>query len=265
MEGEEYVQQLTDIAISSTRMLKYKIDDIMDYALLETDTIRINHGPGTIRDMLNEVQDILKLQFDHSMIKFSVFISDNVPETVFTDHKRIKQVLLNLVFNALKYTERGFVLVIVDCEYPQHNKVTKYKGYDKCKLRFSVSDTGCGIEKKKRMNIFNLFSSANSKHNEDNSEKYMMESSELMGIGLAFCHQILKKMHSELKLTSTINIGSTFNFSLEADFPSDHVEEIIVPANVSIGGFIQNNESMQMIAMQAAMKNQTFDGLKERV
>lgn len=112
--GDEYLERLSEIAISSTRMLKYKIDDIMDYSLLETNTIKINNHLGSLREMLGEVQELLNLQFDHSIIKFSVFVGDQVPDLVYMDHTRIKQVLINLIYNALKHTEKGFVIVIVD-------------------------------------------------------------------------------------------------------------------------------------------------------
>ena len=121
--------------------------------------------------------------------------------------------LINLIFNALKYTERGYVTVIVDWEYQHNIRFNERERLRNCTLNFAVSDSGWGIKKKKRMNIFELFQNAKADRIPMSSDRDVMESSELMGIGLAFCHKILEKMGSRLKLSSVVNVGSTFNFS----------------------------------------------------
>ena len=207
------IQQFVKIALSSTSMLMHKIDDIMDYSLLETNTLNLRMEEFDIRKMMNYIQDMLLHQFDNKLLNFSIYVADSVPEIVYFDQKRVKQVLINLIFNALKYTERGYVTVIIDCDYP---KTLKFKDHDRlhhCTLNFAVSDSGWGIRKKKRMNIFELFQNAKVDRIPVNSDKDVIESSELMGIGLAFCHKILEKMNSRLKLSSVVNVGSTFNFS----------------------------------------------------
>lgn len=84
------------------------------------------------------------------------------------------------------------------------------------------------------MNIFELFSNAKVNGCPINSDKDVMDSSELMGIGLAYCHAILKKMDSVLKLTSTVDIGSTFNFNLNAKYLTVEESQKEIPGNVSI-------------------------------
>lgn len=102
------------IARSSVEMLTSKIDDILDYALLETNTLTLKPVEFNIRLLLKEIEKILNLQFDHKILNFSIFVAKDVPEIIIYDYKRIKQILLNLVFNALKHTEKGYVSVIVD-------------------------------------------------------------------------------------------------------------------------------------------------------
>ena len=109
-----------------------------------------------------------------------------MPEVVIHDYKRLKQVLLNLTFNALKYTEKGYVTVIVDCEFIQNSRTTLHSA-PQCQIHFAISDSGCGIDKKKRLNMFDLFSSAKSNFCDSTSNsKDFIQSSELMGIGLAY-------------------------------------------------------------------------------
>ena len=215
IKDDEHITQFLNTAISSTMMLLNKIDDIMDYSLLETNNLKITKEKFNLRDLLSDVQNILSYQFDNHIINFSVFVADHVPNIVTHDYKRIKQILLNLVFNALKYTEKGFVTVIVDWEFVKRSNKRTIYNYDQqteCILHVSVSDSGWGIEKKKRMNMYELFSSAKSDYYDNKTSKSFIEASELMGMGLAYWHKILKKMDSKLKLCSAINVGSTFNF-----------------------------------------------------
>lgn len=75
--------------------------------------------------MLKEIENILNLQFDHKIINFSIFVAEDVPQIISYDYKRLKQILLNLVYNAMKYTEKGYVSVIIDCKFVA--KLQKFK------------------------------------------------------------------------------------------------------------------------------------------
>lgn len=101
-----------------------KINDILDFSLLETDTCELHPIKFNIRNMLVHIEDILNLQFDHKMIVFNTFVHDRVPTLVYYDHKRLKQILLNLIYNALKYTEKGFVSVTIDCKPIEARKMS---------------------------------------------------------------------------------------------------------------------------------------------
>lgn len=146
-KDDEKLTEYTNIAISSIGMLTSKINDIMDFSLLETGTLELKPVEFNLRGLMQSVEDVLSYQFDHKMINFSVFIAKNVPEVLTYDHIRLKQILLNLIFNAIKYTEKGYVIVIVECSYANKmfkfkNNKTAYKGKTECQLRFSISDSG---------------------------------------------------------------------------------------------------------------------------
>ena len=145
---EDHIQQFVNIALSSTNLLMYKIDDIMDYSLLETNTLKLRLEECSVRDMLSNIQDILWLQFDNSLLNFSIYVSDTVPDIIVLDNKRVKQVLINLIFNAIKYTEKGYVTVIIDCQFNKQERLDRNSKYQSLTLNFAVSDSGCGIEKK---------------------------------------------------------------------------------------------------------------------
>jgi len=112
---DENLMRFVKISISSWNMLKSKIDDILDYSMLETNSWKITKEPFDIRNMMTEIEDMMALQYDPSNITFRVFVSDSIPDIIYHDEKRLKQILVNLIFNAIKFTEKGFVVVVVDC------------------------------------------------------------------------------------------------------------------------------------------------------
>lgn len=95
-------------------MLKSKVDDILDYSMLESDSCVLNYQEFSVHELMADIEDLVSLQYDPKVINFKVYVSDVVPATVLHDKKRIKQILLNLIYNALKFTERGFVIVVID-------------------------------------------------------------------------------------------------------------------------------------------------------
>ena len=219
---DENILKYSTISISSWNMLKYKINDILDYSMLETGSWVIKIEEFNLRELMIEIHEMILLQFDPKLITFRVYVSNLVPLTVFHDSQRVKQILLNLICNALKYTEKGFVTVLVDWVYPKLSRTTSFSRFTrKCykiwNLHFAVSDSGCGIEKVKRMNLFKMFSEAQITENQD-----VNASSKLMGIGLAFWYNMLKKMNSKLELTSAINYGSTFSFKIDVEYLTDN-------------------------------------------
>jgi signal transduction histidine kinase len=225
---DNYLLDFVNIGQSSIKMLTSKIDDILDYSLLETNTCSLKFEKFEIRKVLSEVHDIMMTQFDPKMINLSIFAADHVPQFVKHDWKRIKQILINLTFNALKYTEKGFVTLIVEWEYTDSciDKFKKRKyGVENQEwlLYFAVSDSGCGIEKKRKMNLYQLFSNSRMRDYAIESDKDVHSSSQLMGMGLAYCHKMLTKMNSNLELTSAINIGSTFSFTLKVEYIANKI------------------------------------------
>ena len=225
---DDHLQNFIKIAISSVNMMIHKIDDILDYSMLENESLEFKFAPFDVRALLFKLEEILSHQYDKNNIKFSIFISDSVPQSIIFDERRLEQVILNLAFNALKYTEKGFVTIIVDLVKQDESKgvkmVNKARNTKQCTLSFSVSDSGCGIEKKKRMNLFELFSDANQTcYNTDDD---ILKSSRLMGMGLTYCHRILKKMGTKLTLTSAIKVGSTFSFEIKTEYETNQVQDI---------------------------------------
>ena len=187
----EYFLNVMD---SSTNFLLNKINDLQDLIELESDQFSLNFEEFSIKDVGNEVVNFTKLQLDKKEIEVKLVISNQIPDKIFADRKRITQILLNLLSNGIKYTESGEVVLII--------------GIRKDKIQFKVIDTGIGISVDKQRNIFTLYGTASMDHRE-------MYSAKLAGLGLSISSLLCKKMGSELQVKSALNQGSTFYFSVD--------------------------------------------------
>jgi CheY-like chemotaxis protein len=235
---DDDILKFLDISISSCEMLKSKIDDILDYANLEANNLVPKSESFNLRKLMIDIENLVEYQYDKNRTKFNIYISEKVPEFIVHDEKRIKQIMLNLVYNALKYTEQGFVNVVIDCSYPPRkleSVLTKLKRKPNylCNLHFYVSDSGCGIDKKLRLNLYKMFNDF-----DINESANLTKSSKLMGIGLTFCQKMLNCMGSELEMTTVPKIGSTFKFILKSNYikgQGDYSPEVIRQVNTPGG------------------------------
>ena len=140
-----------------------------------------------------------------------VDIDKTIPKFIIIDGVRIRQILFNLIGNAIKFTEKGYIKLKVENIYKDDIK-------SKIDLIFSIEDTGIGIEENNLETIFNAFEQANNQ----NIAKYGGT-----GLGLAICSKLVHMMNGEIKVKSKKNIGSTFTVLLR-DIPISSIEDEIV-------------------------------------
>ncbi len=133
---------------NSGEMLLELINDILDFSKIEAGGMRLEPIPCNLRDMVEEVHEILAVKIKEKGLDFKVRIAKDVPKEVLIDPVRIKQILLNLIGNAVKFTEKGHVEVSVKVKEDTEDKVT---------LKFEINDTGIGIDKAKQSKIFEKF------------------------------------------------------------------------------------------------------------
>ena len=202
---DERQQQYAAMLQESGRTLLTVINDILDFSKIEAgqlDLERIAFAPDA---MLEETVALL-LEPAHQkglLLRPEVNAVTPVP-SVLGDPDRLRQILINLLNNAVKFTERGEIVV----------KLTvKYVDADRCSLRFAVQDTGIGIEAAVQERIFEAFAQA------DGSVSRRYGGS---GLGLAICQRLLHLMDSQLKLKSRPGQGSTFCFELQLPIAPSH-------------------------------------------
>ncbi|MDZ7773526.1 MAG: ATP-binding protein [Balneolaceae bacterium] len=194
-EQEEYVRT---IKIGGENLLSI-INDVLDYSKMESGRMEIEEESFDLSELVQDVFDLFKLEAAEKDLNTAWQIAPDVPSQIVTDKVRLRQVLLNLIGNALKFTEEGEVqLNVENCGQ---------KGPGQC-IRFAVSDTGIGISEEKQKELFQSFSQVDSSRTRSHGGT---------GLGLAICRSIVEMMGGEVDVDSREGEGSTFYFHIMVD------------------------------------------------
>ena len=188
-------RELLSVVKFSANSLLDIINDILDISKIEAGKLTINPEQFHLRDLVKQVMTILNLRAESNDVSLLCEISPQIPNHVIGDELRIRQILVNLVGNAIKFTDAGgAVIVRVDLESSD-----KYSH----KLHLAVSDTGIGIPKNKLEAIFDPFTQA------ENSTTRKFGGT---GLGLSISKKLVELMDGKLWADSIVNVGSTFHF-----------------------------------------------------
>lgn len=185
-----------DIKIAGNMLLAL-VNTILDYSKLEAGKMEMIEAEYSLTQMIFEVESVVKNRIESKNLAFHVDVSENIPDHLYGDDVRLKQILINLLTNALKYTEKGGIRLGV------YGTVLKDQ---KVHLLISVRDTGLGITKEDQEKLFDRFA----RFDEQKNRKV-----EGTGIGMSLVKGLLDMMHSELKLSSMYGKGSDFYFEIE--------------------------------------------------
>lgn len=177
------------------------IGDILDFSKIESGNLSLEEETAEIRPLIESVCELLATKAHGKGIELVAVAEAAVPVAVRTDRMRLKQILINLVGNAVKFTESGGVRIAVALQADERTF-----------LRFSVEDTGIGVPEHKRQEIFEEFVQADSSH----GRKF-----EGTGLGLAISRRLVSAMGGEIGLTPNPNGGSVFWFTIPAIGPLD--------------------------------------------
>ncbi|MGH1396364.1 MAG: sensor histidine kinase, partial [Trichormus sp.] len=183
------------------------INDILDIAKIESNKLELYIEAFDIQKLLLVVADICRVKAEEKHIGFICQVDSNLPTTVYADKKRLQQVLINLVGNAIKFTQDGIVTLTVEVVNYSRNS----KDLQVTTIRFQIVDTGIGMTNAEIATIFLPFEQVGS-----NSQK-----SAGTGLGLAISHQIVQMMGSEIQVKSIYGQGSQFWFDL--DLPTANI------------------------------------------
>jgi PAS domain S-box-containing protein len=199
-EQQEYIET---IRLSGDALLNV-INDILDFSKLESNEIELEEHPFRIETCIEETFDLFALQADQKNIDLVYWIDEKIPPVLVVDAIRLRQVLVNLVSNAIKFTEHGEIYINV-------SKTSEKDG--KVELLFSIQDTGIGIPSDQIHKLFRPFSQIDS----SSTRKYGGS-----GLGLAICARAVALLDGHIWVESNSKEGSTFRFTINV---SEHIQD----------------------------------------
>jgi len=185
------------------------LNDILEFSIIESGSLSLKSEPMRVESLVEGVVKLFGPQAETKGIRLAADVSSDTPDVILADSERLRQILMNLVCNAVKFTHSGSVSVGVAPE------LLKNGGSG---IRFTVKDTGIGISQEQQTRLFQPFSQVDS----SSSRQYGGT-----GLGLAICDRLCHAMGSAIELDSALGNGSSFHFLLPASF---------LPVVVGVGG-----------------------------
>ena len=219
------------------------VNDILDFSMMEADAINLNAAPASPCDVLRSVVDMLTGLAERKSIAIDYEIDPATPKLILADEKRLRQVLLNLLGNAVKFTDKGSVSLRVICEGVSARVA---------KLRFIVKDSGIGIAPEHQAGVFKRFNQV------DGSIARRFGGT---GLGLTICKQIVDAMGGEIGLVSQMGVGSEFWFILNVpialpELPADHKSTILTenqePLRLLLAEDLEVNQELIKAVLESA-------------
>ena len=201
-EQKDYVEEIKNSSVN----LLTTINDILDFSKSEANKIVLEKISFNIKEFIKNLSLYTRTNSNSKNIEIITEYDENIPEYIIGDSVRLRQVLMNLINNSIKFTEDGYIKISVQLIEKTDNDV---------KIEFKVADTGIGIPKEKQTKVFEEFTQAD----ESTTRKYGGT-----GLGLAICNNIIKLMDSDLKLESEVGKGTSFYFTINFEIDNDHVE-----------------------------------------
>jgi len=201
---KEYVS----IIKNSSQTLLSIINDILDFSKIEANQLEVEHIPCELKKEIELSTQIFYLKAEEKGIEFEFYYDDNIPKCLISDPLRLKQIIINLSNNAIKFTKKGKVSVHVDLLSNDNKEAT---------IQICVKDTGIGIPKDKQKSIFDPFSQTDSSVSREYGGT---------GLGLSITVQLVELLGGKLSLKSEIGKGSSFCLTIPLEICHDTFEVI---------------------------------------
>ncbi len=231
---KEQLEYIEIIGISGENLLMI-INDVLDFSKIEAGQVTFEHIRFNLADEITEVIKILRYKAIQKNLDLSFKIADDVPDLLIGDPLRLKQVLINLCNNAIKFTNEGYVHVSV-----------KLISLDEClvKLHFEVQDTGIGISPENQSKLFKSFSQADA----STTRKFGGT-----GLGLAISKNLVHLMNGDICIESEEGKGATFHF--DADFGVS-AHDLTDTESVELEEFIRHDKKLKILLAEDNVINQ---------
>lgn len=230
LNDEKLIQYANSISISGKILLRL-INDILDLSKVESGKIDLCYRPVKLKTILEEVKMIFSQKADEKNIKIILNISPEIPDIIVIDETRIRQILVNILGNSIKFTERGYIKITANSENQDSTNNT-------LDLLLMIEDTGIGIPENDLERIFNAFTQSSTQNN----NKYGGT-----GLGLTIVKKLSQIMNGEVSINSKLNKGTTVTLSLKNIKSSINQEIKLLPESIKFNELDFENSSILIV------------------
>ncbi|QVK18899.1 response regulator [Mycoplasmatota bacterium] len=237
--NQKKVEEYFDCINNSSDILLQKVNDILDLSKIESKQFELHEKPTQIVQVIKEMYDLLSIQAEKKNIEFTYSIDPQIPHYLEIDSTRLKQILINLCSNAIKFTNKGSVKLEVEAF-----------GYtnDSILLDYIITDTGVGIPKDKIDTIFIPFVQV------DNHNSKQIGT----GLGLTIARDLIRLMGGDINVTSKENVGSIFSFITKFKISNQEKTNITSIVDVDNEEFIEKIRDKRILVAEDNLINQIF-------
>jgi signal transduction histidine kinase/CheY-like chemotaxis protein len=208
------IRKSLDKVLYSSKALLIILNDILDFSKVDSGKYEIVNEPFKFKTLFDDTADLFISATSEKNIRIQLHIDENLPPNLLGDFYKLRQVIFNLVGNAIKFTEQGSIQVRAEVDRIENNEVN---------LTIRVIDTGIGISEDNLKKIYEPF------HQIDNSNTRKYDG---VGLGISICQNILRNMGSHLEMRSQLHVGTEASFQLRLEIQSNS-ESIIQPVVLS--------------------------------
>ncbi|MDD1760248.1 MAG: ATP-binding protein, partial [Methanothrix sp.] len=240
-EQQEYIEGIR----RGGEALLALVNDILDFTKADKEKLELEHHPISLRHCIEEALDMVATQANKKNLNLAYTVCYGTPDIIIGDHGRLRQVLVNLLGNAVKFTDKGEITVSVSAKSKENKSL----------IHFNVSDTGIGISKNKLNTIFEPFVQA---------ERVISRKRDGVGLGLAISKRLVELMDGKIWAESIPGKGSTFHFTILAEVMSNKdllVEQSRMDSSESLAGhkslsilIAEDNPSNQRVLVEMLKK-----------
>ncbi|MDO8954711.1 MAG: response regulator [Gammaproteobacteria bacterium] len=230
---------LNTIYKSSQNLLRI-INDILDFSKIEAGKLELVRAPMNLRECIEDVLVLLAPLAREKSLELALLIYSNVPLNLMADSLRLRQVLMNLIHNSIKFTAEGSISIRVMLEQESEQKVG---------IRVEITDTGIGLSEEAQRKLFQAFSQGDASTTRNFGGT---------GLGLVICKSLVQKMHGDIGLKSIVNKGSTFWFTFRCQMLEDQTY-LKLPALQSLKVAICEPFSLSRVALMQSLEEQDME------
>lgn len=237
------VRENTESINNSGKILLGIVNNILDYVKIDSNSLKLIPSKYSLSELLKDTVKMMDIRLTDKNVTVDYSIDKDVPDILYGDEIRIKQILNNIISNAIKYTDNGYVSISIKKESFNEDKVT---------LKFEIKDTGIGIKKEELPTIFNSFQEIDTHKSHTNKGT---------GLGLNICKELITMMNGDISVESTYGVGSKFTFTIDQIFNKSEPVVIVEEDNTGDDYIIEAVEAKVLVVDDNAVNLKVAQGL----